>query len=170
MSIKRFFRERIADRWGRQRFQPEAKIALDLPCAGRVNGEPRRKVLVVDDDPVISKALSFKLSSWGYAPVMAADGSEAIAAMREERPGLVLMDVNFPPDVANGGVAWDGFSLAGWLRTMGGGGRLAVIFMTASDPAHYQEQVSANQGVGIFQKSKDLYVLLELIKVACTQA
>ena len=73
--------------------------------------EPR-KILVVDDDPVILKALTLKLDSEGYTVVKAVDGADALRVLQDEKPDLVLLDINYPPDVAHGGgVPWDGFLL-----------------------------------------------------------
>src|SRR5258708_5989267 len=68
------------------------------------------KILIVDDDAVIRKALTLKLESHGYAVAAAVDGADALRALRDENPDLVLLDINFPPDVAHGGgIPWDGF-------------------------------------------------------------
>jgi len=73
--------------------------------------EPR-KILVVDDDPVILKALTLKLDSEGYTVVKAVDGADALRVLQDEKPDLVLLDINYPPDVTHGGdVPWDGFLL-----------------------------------------------------------
>src|SRR6266436_5301053 len=76
-----------------------------------------KKILIVDDDAIIRKTLAFKLKSAGYRVAAAVDGADAIRAIREEIPDLIVMDINFPPDVGSGGsVAWDGFLLRNWLR------------------------------------------------------
>src|SRR5947208_14697685 len=78
-----------------------------------------RKILIVDDDAVILKTVSIKLSNVGYQVVTAVDGADAIRAMREERPDLIIVDIHFPPDVPHGGgVPWDGFILMKWLSAM----------------------------------------------------
>src|SRR5882724_4283995 len=63
----------------------------------------RRKILIVDDAAVILKALTLKLESAGYAVATAVDGADALRALREEKPDLVILDINFPPDIAHGG-------------------------------------------------------------------
>jgi two-component system chemotaxis response regulator CheY len=126
-----------------------------------------RKILVVDDDRVVLKVLAFKLGGLGYRALTARDGSEAITLMRHEMPDLILMDINFPPDVSHGGgVAWDGFLLTNWLRGVAGSRRVPVIFMTVSDPELYQKQVLAYGGDGIFQKTNAFEAVPELITAA----
>ncbi len=59
--------------------------------------QPRHKsVLVVDDDPNIRSLLQQELSEAGYAVRLAEDGRKALALIREETPGLVILDVMMP--------------------------------------------------------------------------
>jgi two-component system KDP operon response regulator KdpE len=53
-------------------------------------------ILIADDEPQIRRVLRSTLSSEGYAIVEARDGQEALEKLREERPDLVLLDVNMP--------------------------------------------------------------------------
>jgi len=98
-----------------------------------------KKILVVDDDPVILKAMSAKLGGYGYKVITANDGSEAIATMRDEKPDLIVLDVNFPPDVANGGrVTWDGFQIMSWLRGLKEADGTPFVIVTSGDPKEYK--------------------------------
>jgi len=54
------------------------------------------RVLVVDDEPALREVLSLRLRGWGHEPVVAADATEADAALRAERPDVVLSDVVLP--------------------------------------------------------------------------
>src|SRR5438445_484657 len=74
-----------------------------MPDMPEVDPSSLKKILVVDDDAIMRKTISLKLEAEGYAVVTAADGSEAIKCVREEKPDLILMDILFPPDVAHGG-------------------------------------------------------------------
>src|SRR5882672_5079893 len=76
----------------------------------------RKVILVVDDNLVFQKAMLMKLRAQGYDVMTAEDGSAALAAIRRLQPDLILLDINFPPDVANGGgIGWDGFLILRWL-------------------------------------------------------
>jgi len=46
----------------------------------------RKKILVVDDNPVDRKALSAKLESNGYDVLLAEDGAVALSTARREKP------------------------------------------------------------------------------------
>ena len=59
--------------------------------------QPRDKsVLVVDDDPNIRSLLNQELADAGYRVRLAEDGRQALALIREETPGLVILDVMMP--------------------------------------------------------------------------
>ncbi len=55
-----------------------------------------RKVLVVEDDPVINQAVSDRLAAEAYDVVRAWDGPGAVAAYAEHSPDLVVLDVMLP--------------------------------------------------------------------------
>jgi DNA-binding response OmpR family regulator len=56
----------------------------------------RRRILVVEDDPVINQAVADRLAAEGYDVVRAYDGPGAVAAYREHSPDLVVLDVMLP--------------------------------------------------------------------------
>ncbi|MFD0806022.1 response regulator [Nocardioides caeni] len=56
----------------------------------------RRRLLVVEDDPVINQALSDRLVAEGYDVVRAWDGPGAVAVFGEQAPDLVVLDVMLP--------------------------------------------------------------------------
>jgi two-component system KDP operon response regulator KdpE len=54
------------------------------------------RVLVVDDEEQIRRAVGRALTARGYVVEMAADGGEALAAARISAPDLVVLDLNLP--------------------------------------------------------------------------
>ena len=62
-----------------------------------VTHQPRDKsVLVVDDDSNIRSLLQQELTEAGYRVRLAEDGRKALTLIREETPGLVILDVMMP--------------------------------------------------------------------------
>lgn len=55
-----------------------------------------KKILIVDDEPLMLKGLKFSLEQDGYKTVLAADGEEAINKFRSEDFDLILLDVMLP--------------------------------------------------------------------------
>ena len=54
------------------------------------------KILIVDDEPQIRRVLRTTLTSQGYTVAEVKNGDEALEQIREERPDLILLDVNMP--------------------------------------------------------------------------
>ena len=58
-----------------------------------------KRILLVDDEPLILKGLKYTLEQEGYETDSAMDGEEAVAKMQSAAPGqydLVLMDIQMP--------------------------------------------------------------------------
>ncbi len=127
----------------------------------------QKKILIVDDSPIILKTLSMKLKASGYAVVTAEDGGSAVGTVRRERPDLILLDISFPPDVAHGGgVAWDGFLIMTWLKRMEEAQGIPIIVITGSDAEEVKDQALAAGAVSFFQKPIDNDELLSVIRQA----
>ncbi len=58
--------------------------------------EGMARILVVDDDPNIRELLTQEFAEAGYRVGVAADGREAVDAVRRERPDLIVLDVMMP--------------------------------------------------------------------------
>jgi len=71
--------------------------ALVRQLRDRVGNQSQNKsVLVVDDDPNIRSLLQQELTEQGYTVRLAEDGRKALTLIREEIPGLVILDVMMP--------------------------------------------------------------------------
>jgi len=57
---------------------------------------PTRKVLIADDEPNIVVSLEYLMQREGHAVTIARDGVAALAAIRRDRPDIVLLDVMMP--------------------------------------------------------------------------
>jgi len=51
------------------------------------------RILIIDDDPDITEAMSVVLENKGYEVRSAADGSEGMDRVEESRPDLIILDV-----------------------------------------------------------------------------
>lgn len=83
------------------------------------------KVLVVDDDPQLSRALRITLHASGYEVVTAADGQSALRQTAAERPDVVILDLGLP-DV-------DGIEVLAGLRPWFSG---PVLVLSARSDSH----------------------------------
>ena len=81
------------------------------------------KILLVDDEPDALEVLGFKLKEAGYMPLFAADGALAIAAARDERPALIVLDLMLPEV--------DGLEVCKILRRDPGTASIPILMLTA---------------------------------------
>jgi CheY-like chemotaxis protein len=127
---------------------------------------PNNKILVVDDNPVILRVLSLALKPRGYEVFTAVDGPEAFNIVTWQEPGLILLDIFFPPDAAQTCNSWDAFRIMHWLQRMGGphASNIPVIVMSGADPAEYRDRCLAAGAVNYIQKPIKIPELLEAIQ------
>ena len=59
-------------------------------------GQPRPRVLAVDDNPNDLRYIRDTLAKSGYDPILAAEPEEALRLVTDERPELVLLDMMLP--------------------------------------------------------------------------
>jgi DNA-binding response OmpR family regulator len=55
-----------------------------------------QQVLIVDDEPKITRLVSDYLEKAGFAVIVARDGREALMRARTERPDLIVLDLGLP--------------------------------------------------------------------------
>ena len=82
-----------------------------------------KKVLIADDEQNIVISLDFLLRREGFEVLVAADGEEALAKIRSDRPDLVLLDVMMPK--------MDGFGVCQALRADPELASIRVLMLTA---------------------------------------
>jgi DNA-binding response OmpR family regulator len=124
----------------------------------------RKKILIVDDNEVVVKTLSLKLSANDFDVVTAMDGSAAVSAVRVAKPDLILLDIGFPAEVS--GVPWDGFSIIKWLRRIDESQSTPIIIITMSQAPEYRERALAEGALAFFQKPINIEELLTTIRQA----
>lgn len=127
-----------------------------------VNFMNKPKILIVDDDPDLARALSIRLRANNYATLQAADGRSAFAMAQGESPSLVILDLGLPDG--------DGFTVLEKLRESGTLSSVPVIVLSARDP-HFNEQKTREAGAFAFmQKPADNNELLATIREALADA
>lgn len=58
--------------------------------------EKSKKILIVDDEELVVKALTRKLNEEGFEVYAAYDGDEALLKVLESKPDLILLDIIMP--------------------------------------------------------------------------
>jgi len=83
------------------------------------------KILVVDDSPTIRAALRGLLERMGHTVFEANDGEQALQMYRQDRPGLVLIDVVMP--------VMDGYESARHMRETKADEWVPIIFLSSKE-------------------------------------
>jgi CheY-like chemotaxis protein len=112
-----------------------------------------KKILVVDDSAVVLKTLELKLKAAGFNVITANEGGGALTIIRRDRPDLILLDIDFPPDVSHGGgIAWNGILIMQWLGRIEEAKDIPIIIITGQDPEKYRSQAMKLGARGFFSK------------------
>jgi DNA-binding response OmpR family regulator len=55
-----------------------------------------KKILMIDDDPTLTKMVETYLTSHDFSVTIAHDGDEGISKVKEQKPDLIVLDVQMP--------------------------------------------------------------------------
>jgi DNA-binding response OmpR family regulator len=80
-------------------------------------------VIVIEDDPHIADLVNLYLRRDGFRVLLAADGEQGLALVKQEDPWIVILDVGLPG-------RQDGFDVCREIRNRG---NTPVLFLTARD-------------------------------------
>lgn len=125
----------------------------------------KAEILVVDDDPDLQETIRVVLEAHGYRVRTAGNGKEARAAIAQQQPDLVLLDVMMTTDT-------EGFDLAFELRKGPATAQLPVILLTcfldkvrAEGPERWQHVLGESwPAKWLFEKPVDTKKLLAKIE------
>ena len=81
------------------------------------------KILIVEDEPNIVVPLQFIMKDNGYDVTVAFSGEEAVDAITESKPDLILLDIMLP--------GMDGYELCQMIRQNPDWKGIKIIFLTA---------------------------------------
>src|SRR5882724_7386474 len=116
----------------------------------------KNKVLIIEDDQDMRRALNLRLRSNNYETVFASDAIMALSIAKREMPDLILLDLGLP-----GG---DGFTVLDRLRDMAPLACIPVIVVSARDPEKNKERALEAGAAAFFQKpveNSDLMVAIQ---------
>jgi CheY-like chemotaxis protein len=119
----------------------------------------RGTVLVVDDDARLLRVVSMYLSIEGYEVTSAADGPSALAALRAERPDVVLMDIMMP--------GMDGIEACARIRGQTETAGIPVLLFSALSGAEDAERARLAGANHLITKPFNLIGLAAIVNSYC---
>ena len=81
------------------------------------------KILIADDDLEIQELLKFTFEAEHYNVIIASDGAEAVVKAGEERPDVIILDVNMPK--------MNGYEVCQKIREDGSTCLIPIIMLTS---------------------------------------
>jgi len=121
----------------------------------------KHKILVIDDDADLVRALRLRLRANNYDITTAGDGYSAIATAQKEHPDLIVLDLGLP--------AGDGFVVLERLQKNDALSAVPVIVLSARDPQDNEARALKAGAAAFFQKPADNEELLNVIRVSLPQ-
>jgi DNA-binding response OmpR family regulator len=98
-----------------------------------------KKILLVDDEPEILKALKIRLAAWGYDVLTADNGMEAVRLAREAAPDAIILDIMMPE--------WDGIETLKRIRRFN---KKVPVFMLTAYASEEKMQDTGSLGISAF--------------------
>lgn len=116
-----------------------------------------KKILIVEDDENLAKALAIRLESTGYEVTIAPDAVLGVSTALKSNPDLTLLDILMP--------AGDGFTVADRLQELLPR-EIPFIFLTASKQPGLRKKAEILGARDFFEKPYEAEDLLAAIKTA----
>jgi len=121
----------------------------------KVGQRRRKKVLIVEDDETLTKALAIRLGEAGFDTTIAHDGLTGVRCAVTDKPDLIVLDVCLP--------AGDGFTVAERIQTQIHS-PTRIIFMTASHRPDFRERAKQLGAAAFFEKPYEAEALLSAVQ------
>ena len=129
-----------------------------MPTTGAPSPTPdaRARILVVDDDPMITQLITDMLSLDGYDIETAPNGVAALAKVQGRRYDLILTDLHMPE--------LDGAALYRELARWQAHRPRKIIFLTGTAGESETHRIVQETGLPLLRKPFNVAELLELVR------
>jgi len=117
-----------------------------------------KRILIIEDDKAVQRALAIRLTSAGYQVASAYDAVIAMSMVRSENPDVILLDVSIP-----GG---DGFKVAERIRGIPALVNIPFVFLTGTKKPGYEDRAKEMGAAGFLEKPFDPDALLKTMAAA----
>jgi response regulator NasT len=120
---------------------------------------PKRRILIVDDDPLLLAFLTEVIGHAGYITQTAGSGEEALALVSKGEPDMALLDITMP--------GMSGLELAARLKQ---DTAVPFMFLSAIDDTESAKQAAAHGAVGYLVKPVDAARLMPAFEAGLARA
>lgn len=131
---------------------------LEKPELASIATGKRPRILIIDDDDVLTDVLSHRLRQQGFETIAADSGQTGLARARSDRPSLIVLDLQLP-DI-------DGFTLCEQLADSSDTCAIPVIVLSGLEQPDILRRCRAAGCHYFVRKPYDPNVLLVLIRQA----
>ena len=119
----------------------------------------KRRILIVDDDPLLLQFLTEVIGHAGYETVAATSGEQALQLIAEREPDMALLDITMP--------GMTGLELARHLKEHT---TVPFMFLSAIGDSESSRQAAANGAVGYLVKPVDAERLMPAFEAGLARA
>jgi DNA-binding response OmpR family regulator len=121
------------------------------------------RILIVEDDRLALRILTSKFREAGYQVVPATSAPDAVSAVRECPPDLMILDLTLLDDDPFNTLS-DGFACLHWLRRSFPETEFPVIIHTADQSENLDGRALENGVSAVFRKGEDLNELVNTVR------
>lgn len=114
-----------------------------------------KKVLVVDDDPVVIRLVKEILKNIGYEVETAKDGIDAMVLVQKEKPDLIVLDIMMPE--------LNGYDVLRTLKFTDEYKEIPVLLLTAREQ-ELDRRIGEMMGIDYLQKPVNREAFIERIQ------
>lgn len=119
----------------------------------------RKKILVVDSNPLLSRTINICLSKKGHEVVAFSNGADAVKYLFEEKPDSIVLDIRLPD--------CDGWFIAKLLDKLGWASEIPLIVVSALEPNN--AKMAELKPYAYIQKPFDMGLLLQTIETSLSE-
>jgi DNA-binding response OmpR family regulator len=116
-----------------------------------------KKVLVVDDDPLVIRLVKELLKTQGFSVETAKDGIDAMIMVQKNKPDLIVLDIMMPE--------LNGYDVLKTLKFKEEYKKIPVILLTSREQ-ELDKRISKMMGIDYLQKPLDREAFLNKVQQA----
>ncbi len=113
-------------------------------------------ILIVEDDPDLSKILDLQFRTEGFQTVLADNGATAFELVHDLHPDCIILDLMMP--------VMDGFSFLKRIRALNHTEDVPVIVLTASEDDRHKRKSQQYLADAFMNKPYNLQELTQLVR------